>query len=112
MAAGSPRTARLNRRAKQDACCAKPRTWCWRERGSLPGSRVSTLDLLGPGITVFTGPRGHPGAAAAATAGPPPVTVRTLDGMTARALGIAPGMTAREFVDIVRRAAAKTGRDA
>ena len=28
------------------------------------------------------------------------------------ALGIAPGMTAREFVDIVRRAAAKTGRDA
>ena len=30
----------------------------------------------------------------------------------AAALGIAPGMTAREFVEIVRRAAAKTGRNA
>jgi len=55
----------------------------------LPGSRTSTLDLLGPGLTVFTGPGGHPWAGAAA--GPVPTTVRVLDRMTARALGVADG---------------------
>jgi putative polyketide hydroxylase len=57
----------------------------------LPGSHTSTLDLLGPGLTVFTGPRGHRWGAAAAAAGPLPMTVRALDGMTARAFGIADG---------------------
>jgi 2-polyprenyl-6-methoxyphenol hydroxylase-like FAD-dependent oxidoreductase len=49
---------------------------------------VSTLDLLGPGWTLFTGP--DPGGwRAAAEAGPggPPVTVRTLDAVAARAVG-------------------------
>jgi hypothetical protein len=50
---------------------------------------VSTLDLVGPGLTVFTGP--HPSgwehAASAARPGPP-VVVRRLDHLTARALGI------------------------
>ena len=48
--------------------------------------RVSTLDLLGPGLTLFTGP----GSAAweARAAGGPPVTVRPLDAIGARALGL------------------------
>jgi hypothetical protein len=51
--------------------------------------RVSSLDLLGPGLTLFTGPEGASWAsAAAAGAGPVPVTVRPLDPMAARALGI------------------------
>jgi putative polyketide hydroxylase len=53
----------------------------------LPGQagRVSTLDLLGDGLTLFTGP----GEGAWATRrGTPPVTVRRLDAITARALGI------------------------
>lgn len=61
----------------------------------LPSADVSTLDLLGPGLTLFTGPRDAPWAEAAAWAGaaadigvPVPVTVRSLDPITARALGI------------------------
>ena len=54
----------------------------------LPGEtgRTSTLDLLGDGLTLFTGP--DAGAWHPAPAGPP-VTVRRLDALTARALGIA-----------------------
>jgi hypothetical protein len=54
-----------------------------------PAGMVSTIDLVGPGLTVFTGP--HPlrweHAASAARPGPP-VVVRRLDHLTARALGI------------------------
>ena len=62
----------------------------------LPGEssgRVSTLDLLSDGLTLFTGPREaalNDGTSPAADA-VPPVTVRTLDELSARALGIAPG---------------------
>ncbi|HEX6673971.1 MAG TPA: FAD-dependent monooxygenase [Actinomycetes bacterium] len=57
------------------------------------GERVSTLDLLGPGLTLFTGPEQATWAAAAATittatAATPPLTVRRLDAITARTLGI------------------------
>jgi hypothetical protein len=56
-----------------------------------PG-RVSTLDLLGPGLTLFTGPASEQwDAAAAAVITPPPVTVRHLDQITARAMGILAG---------------------
>jgi hypothetical protein len=61
----------------------------------LPGEpgRVSTLDLLGEGLTVFAGPRGpaqeDTGALRAASRAP--VTVRRLDELSARALGISPG---------------------
>jgi 2-polyprenyl-6-methoxyphenol hydroxylase-like FAD-dependent oxidoreductase len=51
-----------------------------------PGGRVSTLDLVGPGLTLFTGPDG---AAVAPTApSGPPLVHRAVDAITARALGI------------------------
>jgi putative polyketide hydroxylase len=54
--------------------------------------RMSTLDLVGDGLTLFTGPDAQlPAGAAASADGSAPVTVRTLPAVTARALGIAPG---------------------
>jgi putative polyketide hydroxylase len=62
--------------------------WVETERG-----RVSTLDLVGDGLTLFTGPDGKTGseAPAASLDGSAPVTVRELPAMTARALGIPAG---------------------
>jgi putative polyketide hydroxylase len=53
---------------------------------------VSTLDLLGPGLTLLTGPW-NPGweAAAAALPGRLPLVVRSLDEVAARAIGIRNG---------------------
>ena len=54
--------------------------------------RMSTLDLVGDGLTLFTGPDTEAPARASASAdGSAPVTVRRLPAVTARALGIAPG---------------------
>jgi putative polyketide hydroxylase len=51
----------------------------------LPSGRVSTLDLLGHGLTAFTGPNRR---AAVPRTGPTPLIERRLDAITARALGI------------------------
>jgi 2-polyprenyl-6-methoxyphenol hydroxylase-like FAD-dependent oxidoreductase len=61
--------------------------WVETERG-----RESTLDLIGDGLTLFTGPASdqHPDVSASAYRSAP-VTVRRLPAVTARALGIAPG---------------------
>ena len=48
---------------------------------------MSTLDLLGDGLTLFTGP----GSDGRPRGDKPPVTVRRLDAITARALGILNG---------------------
>jgi putative polyketide hydroxylase len=54
--------------------------------------RMSTLDLVGDGLTLFTGADTDPPARASASAdGSAPVIVRKLPAVTARALGIAPG---------------------
>lgn len=50
------------------------------------GSRRSTLDLLGPGLTLFVGPDAH--GRPTAPVGTPPIRVAPLEGMTARALGL------------------------
>jgi putative polyketide hydroxylase len=53
------------------------------------GGRLSTLDLLGEGLTLLCGPRAAAWeAAAAALPGPLPVAVVPLDPLTARALGL------------------------
>ena len=61
-----------------------PHVWVRADEG-----RASTLDLLGPGLTLFTGPDSR--ACEAGAAGGPPVAVRRLDAVGARAMGIRGG---------------------
>jgi len=57
-----------------------------------PAGRASTLDLLGPGLTLLAGPGMEAWrAAAAAVPGPLPLGVRGLEPAAARALGIPDG---------------------
>jgi putative polyketide hydroxylase len=58
-----------------------PHVWTASDEG-----RVSTLDLLTPGLTLFTGPDSAPSEPKAV--GGPPVTVRRLDAISARSIGI------------------------
>jgi putative polyketide hydroxylase len=58
----------------------------------LAGGRVSTVDVSGPGLTLFTGPRRRCwDAAVAATSDSLPAIVHALDPMTARGMGIPDG---------------------
>jgi putative polyketide hydroxylase len=89
--------------------------WVDTDRG-----RVSTLDLVGDGLTLFTGPDGENGGEAAVSLdGSAPVTVRELPAMSVRALGIPPGgsllvrpngVPARAGSEISRGAKARTRR--
>lgn len=54
-----------------------------------PSGRVSTLDLLGDGVTLFVGPNWD-GAVPSRHPGSPPLTVERLDALAARGLGLAP----------------------
>ncbi len=55
------------------------------------GHPRSTLDLLGPGLTLLTGPAAHPWTAATATLDPPfPLDVHTLHGPAADTLALDP----------------------
>ena len=56
----------------------------WLRAGS---GRVSTLDLLGPGWTLFTGPSGDCWTSAVASTSAP-VTIHALDAITARTVGV------------------------
>jgi putative polyketide hydroxylase len=58
-----------------------PHAWVHTDQG-----RVSTLDLLSRGLTLFTGPDST--ACEGQPAGGPPVTVRRLNAISARSLGI------------------------
>jgi putative polyketide hydroxylase len=55
------------------------------------GERVSTLDLVGDGLTLFTAPGFDPAEVPASADGTAPLAIRKLPAVTARALGIAPG---------------------
>jgi putative polyketide hydroxylase len=57
------------------------------------GERISTLDLLGPGLTLITGPELRPAwqAAVASVRGGPPLALRSLDAISATAMGIRAG---------------------
>ena len=57
-----------------------------------PQGRVSTLDLLGPGLTLFTGPEDTTwDVTATLLHDSVPLVIRRLDAISARALGIGPG---------------------
>lgn len=58
----------------------------WIARGE---SLISTLDLLGEGLTLFAGP-GWKGWAPPSDPGSPPVAVERLDAIAARAIGLTP----------------------
>jgi putative polyketide hydroxylase len=59
---------------------------------SVPGLAARHHVVLGPGLTLFTGPRPtRLEATAAGARATPPVVVRRLDAITARAIGITAG---------------------
>lgn len=79
-------TRRVDQELHVDLGSRIPHLWC-----ATPGGRVSTLDLVGPGLTLITGPAGaawHTAAAALPTL--VPLSVHCVDALIARGLGIGP----------------------
>jgi hypothetical protein len=62
----------------------------WLEASPSGEARRSTIDLVGPGLSLLTGPKSHAAHDGPARMGRPPITTTSLPHSAARALGLGP----------------------